>query len=198
MLNLLRCGETHWEREERLHGWTDLPLTAAGRASVTSDIAHAHGVHIATIHHPDDDAATETATLWSRACSARTKSAPDLADPNLGLFEGMLEQDLAERHPKRHKQWTDDPLSLVPPEGEPIADARARLLRASAKLLKKTRATEIAFVLHPIAFGLLRCRLAERPADDLWRILADGRRVERYAFPTAWLDRLLEPVASVT
>ena len=124
------------------------------------------------------------------------KGVTELADPNFGLFEGLLEQELAERHPKRHKQWQDDPLSLTPPEGEPIGYARARILKTASKLVKKTRAREIAFVVHPVALGLLRCRLADLPSEDLWNMLENGSRVERFAFAIAWADRLLEPVGA--
>ena len=127
MMSLLRCGETLWESEDRLHGRTDLPLTAAGRAAVSADVARLAGERIATVYHAADEAASETALMWARATQARTKNVDELADPDLGLLEGLLQQDLADRYPKRHKQWQDDPLSLVPPEGEPIIDALADL-----------------------------------------------------------------------
>ncbi|MHC4306393.1 MAG: phosphoglycerate mutase family protein, partial [Planctomycetota bacterium] len=38
MLTLIRCGESTWDAEGRLHGRSDLPLSIAGRASVTSDV----------------------------------------------------------------------------------------------------------------------------------------------------------------
>jgi broad specificity phosphatase PhoE len=192
MMTLVRCGETQWDTEGRLHGATDLPLSAGGRAAVTAAIGHVPDGHVGTVYHPPDEAATETAKMIAAGRGARTKSVDDLADPNLGLLEGLREQDLAERYPRRHKAWQDDPLSLVPPEGEPIGDARVRIFRALAKLSRRTRAEEIAVVLHPVGFGLLRCWLADRPATDIWTVLGDEQRVERYALSTASIDRLKE------
>jgi probable phosphoglycerate mutase len=190
MLSLVRCGDSPWERDGRLHGRTDLPLSEAGRAAVTAGLAHLAAVSIATIYHPADEAAVDTAQIVARAVGAKTKEVADLADPDLGLLEGLLEQQLAERFPRRYKQWQEDPLALVPPEGEAVADARARVFGTIARILRKSRAAEVGVVLHPIAFGLLRCWCADRPATDLRERLRDPARIERYALATGLLDSL--------
>ena len=105
------------------------------------------GASPSTIHHPPDEAATETAQIIAQEVGTKLKVNDDLADPDLGLLEGMLEQRFAEQHPKRYKQWEGDPLSLVPPEGEPFADARARIFLTLGKLLKKSRAAELGIEL---------------------------------------------------
>ncbi|MCP3903259.1 MAG: histidine phosphatase family protein [Planctomycetes bacterium] len=192
MMTLVRCGDTQWEVDERLHGATDLPLSPVGRAAVSAEIARLPPGHLATVYHAADEAATETARMIASVHGSRTKAVDDLADPDLGLLEGLRQQDLAERYPKRHKTWQDDLLAIVPPEGEPISDARDRVFLALAKLLRRSRADEIAVVLHQIGFGLLRCWLADRPGAEIWPILSDGRRVERYALGTAFINRLRE------
>ena len=192
-LSLIRCGETTWEGEGRLLGASNLPLADVGRTAVTADATRLVGPRLGTIHHPPDEAATETAKIFARAVKARTKALAELADANLGLLEGLLQREFADRHAKRYRQWEDDPLSLIPPEGEPIAEARARLFLAVSRLLKRSRAGEVAVVLHPIALGLLRCWLADRPPSHLWPMLEDSRRVERYTVAMSLIDRLRVP-----
>jgi len=192
-LSLIRCGETTWEGEGRLLGSANLPLADAGRTAVTADAAHLAGLRLGTIHHPPDEAATETAKIFARAAGGRTKVVQELADANLGLLEGLLQREFADRHAKRYHQWKDDPLALIPPEGEPIAEARTRLFSAVARLLKRSRAGEVAIVLHPIGLGLLRCWLADRPPSHLWSMLEDARRVERYTVAMSLIDRLRMP-----
>jgi len=192
MMTLVRCGETQWDADGRLHGATDLPLSASGRAAVSADVVRLPAGHVATVYHPPDEAATETAKMIAGAGGARTKSVDDLADPHLGLLEGLREQDLAERFPRRHKAWQDDLLSLLPPEGEPIGDARSRIFKALAKLLRRSRAEEISVVLHQVGYGLLRCWLADRPGADIRPLPGDDQRVVRYAISTASIDRLRE------
>ena len=195
-LTVIGCGQTRWEGEGRLLGSADLPLAEAGRASVIADAARLAGLRVGTIHHPPDEAARETAKIHAKAVKARTRVLDELADPNLGLLEGMLVRDFADRHAKRYRQWEDDPLSLIPPEGEPVADARARIFSAVARLLKRSRAAEVAIVLHPIGLGLLRCWLTDRPAGELRQVIDDAGGAERYTFPMALIDRLREAAAA--
>ena len=169
VLNVIRCGETTWNAEGRLHGRSDLPLSISGRTSVSADAASIEGGRTSTVYHPPDDAAAETAQIVARRVGAKTKSVDELADPDLGVLEGMSEQAFAERFPKRYKQWQEDPLSLSPPEGEDVAEARARVLKAAARLLRRARNQEVGVVLHPLGLGFLRCWLAELVSSGFCR-----------------------------
>lgn len=190
-LALIRCGETTWDVEGRLHGRSDLPLSIDGRSAVSADIA-AFGSKLANIYHPSDDAAIETAQIVAGAAGGKAKAVADLADPDLGVLEGLTRQDFADRFSKRYKQWQEDPLSLTPPEGEPLVDARARLFGAISRLAKRSRADEIGIVLHPVGLGLIRCWLAQRPAADLWSMVRTRPRIERYLLATELVSELAE------
>ncbi|MCH8210238.1 MAG: histidine phosphatase family protein [Planctomycetes bacterium] len=180
LLDLIRCGETTWEAEARLHGATDLPLSPEGRASVCAAIVTLAPKRFAVVFHPPDEAATDSAHIVAEAVGAKTKAVAELAEPDLGLIDGLTEKDFAERFPKRHKQWKEDPLSLVPPEGEAFGDAQARTFRACAKILRRSRGDRTAIVLRPLALGFVRCWLADRPAGDVWASLANRPQIEQY------------------
>ena len=190
VLCLIRGGETAWDGDGRVHGSTDLPLSDAGLDAVTADAARLKGVRFSTVHHPPDEAGGQTAELFARAAGAKAKPVDELADPDLGLLEGLLRQDFAERYPKRYRQWQDDPLTLSPPEGEEIAEARARIFAALARVLRRSRSEEVAVVLHSLGLGLLRSWLADRPAGDLWAMLRGRDRVERYALTGEMIEWL--------
>lgn len=190
ILWLVRCGATSWSDEGRVAGSADLPLSEAGRAAVRADAARLQRGRIATIHHPADDAATETARIVARALHAKAKPAPELADPHLGLLEGLTKQQIAERFPKRYKQWQEDPLSVSPPEAEDLIVSRDRLFAGVAKLIRRSRRGEVGMVLHTQGMGLLQCWLADRPARDMWSFVKNRPRIERYALTPAMIDRL--------
>ena len=192
LLTLIRSGETTWDAEGRLHGRSELPLSIDGRTSVTSDVTALDRRAISIVHHPPDEAAAETAQLAATVVKAKTKSDSALADPDLGVLEGITDQDFAERFAKRYKQWQDDPLSLSPPEGEDLSEARARIFTSIAKMIRRARADEVAVVLHALGLGLLRCWLADRPPADLWAMVKDRPRVERYAMSIEMADALDE------
>jgi broad specificity phosphatase PhoE len=144
------------------------------------------------IAHPPDEAATETATELAAIAGAKTREVAELADPNLGLLEGLTVDDFAERYPTRGRQWQEDILSISPPEGEDIHAARVRVFRAIAGVLKRARSEETAIVLHPIALGLLRCYFCQRPASAMWKLLEKRPAVERYAMSRQVIRQLAE------
>jgi broad specificity phosphatase PhoE len=201
MLCLIQCGETSWERDDRVHGATDLPMSNGGRAAVQAAASQCAIARLGAIYHPPDEAATETARIFARALGARTRAVEELADPNLGLLEGLTDRVFAERFPRRYKQWKDDPLSLSPPEGEDLAAARLRILATLARLLKRSRSDEVGAVLHPLALGFVRCWLADRPVRELWSVLAGRPPVEQYALTgpmIRWLEDASAQVSSRT
>lgn len=190
MLCLIQCGQTIWEADQRVHGSTDLPLSEAGRAAVQSDLRQLAGAHPAVFHHPPDEAAAETARLCAAQVRARTVAVDELADPHLGLLEGLTTQEFQERFTSRFRQWEDDPVTVSPPEGEEVIHAADRLFKAVARILKRSRSEEVGVVVHDIGLGLLRCWLAARPLNDLRKMLINRPRVERYAVSRDLIDSL--------
>ncbi|MCZ6834567.1 MAG: histidine phosphatase family protein [Planctomycetota bacterium] len=189
---LMQCGETTWAREGRLRGHTDLPMSNSGRSAVNADIVRLSGSSITTIHHPGDEAASEAALLVSEATGAKAKKVDDLADPDLGLLEGLTEQMFSDRYSKRFKAWREDLMALNPPDGENLSDARERLFTAMAKILKKSKNNEILFLLHPLAMGMCLCWLTNRPPDEFWTVMSEHSRLERYAMTADQLVQMVE------
>jgi broad specificity phosphatase PhoE len=191
VLHVIRCGETTWEGERRLAGSTDLPLSEHGREAVVANLDRLEGADIGSIYHSPDEAATATAQLVAAPLGARTRANAGLADPDLGLLEGLSEKEFADRFPKRFREWQEDPLSLAPREGEPIMEARARIFAAVGKVLRRSKRDHVGIVLHPLGLGLLQCWFADLPARSLWTMLKERPRIERYLVAEGVIDRLV-------
>ncbi|HVP72243.1 MAG TPA: histidine phosphatase family protein [Phycisphaerales bacterium] len=187
-LMLIRCGETTWDAQGRVHGATDLPLSEGGRAAVMAEVQRLGGARSTIIHHPQDEAAADTARLCAMA-GEKLRDVAELADPNLGLLEGLTEQEFAERFRSRSKQWKDDPITLSPPEGEDVSAAAGRIMRAVAKIIRKSRGESVAIVLHNLGWSMLRCWIAEKPLSSM-RSMEDGPIIERVIIPLSMMDSL--------
>jgi len=204
ILTLIACGETTWGRDGRLLGSADLPLSNSGLSQVKADADQfaaelgidrdgSTGSPFPAINHPPDDAAQITAQTIADRLGCKTRVVEDLHDPELGLLEGLTADMFAERYPRRSKQYHDDPLTLTPPEGESIVDARARLFKAVVRLLtrkRKAKSGEVALVLHNLNLGLLRCWLSNRSSRDLWTLVRQRPRVERYTITPEQIEEL--------
>jgi broad specificity phosphatase PhoE len=193
-LRIVQCPDTTWTEQDRIYGATDLPLSEVGRTALAEDIANLQPGKAAVVHHPGDEAAAETAAAFATALKAKVRVVPELSDPNLGILEGMTQREFAERFCKRHKQWHEDPLSVLVPEGEDFITARTRVFDAIVRILRRSRSEEVVIVLHALATGFLKCWLTDRPSTDLWRLLEARPRVERFAIEPEMIDALEQAV----
>ncbi len=176
---LVRSGASDWIVEGRIRGSADLPLSDPGREVMREAAASLAHVGLAQVIHPPDEAATESARIIAQVAAARARSIENLADPDLGLLEGLTLQAFAERYPKRHKSWREDPLACAPPDGEDLVDARARIFAALERMLKKTKAP-VAVVLHDLALGMLKCWLTETNTQSLWTLVNERPVCEHF------------------
>jgi broad specificity phosphatase PhoE len=200
LLWLVRSGETTWDEQDRLRGDEDLPLSKAGRAATTEAFGRAAGLPFprpAVFHHAMDQAAAETARIAASVLGGRCRGDDELADPALGVLAGLSIPELRDRFERRARQWEEDPSDLVPPEGEPIADARVRIIEAMVNVVRK-RPPAVGIVVHGLGAGLLRAALAGQPTGNPRRWMEGRPRVELWALPGDAARRLAEVVAEVS
>ena len=107
---LARHGETDWNVEHRLQGWTDRPLDAKGRQQA-ADLADAlKGVHLdaiysSTLSRSRDTAATVAAGLATNGLHLQVKPLEGLRERNYGRFVGGSDQD--PEYLRRMNAWDD-------------------------------------------------------------------------------------------
>lgn len=195
MLWLVRAGETDWDESDRLRGDEDLPLSKGGRAASIEAFERATTLPFpppGRIHHPLDSGATETAKLAGEALGGRPRGNDELADPALGVLAGLSLIELRDRFERRARQWEEDPSNLVPPEGEPLAEARTRLVDALRIILKRKPPT-VGLVLHELAAGFVRAALAGTKDGNPRRWMEGRPRVEVWVLPLDAAARLAGP-----
>lgn len=170
---LVRTGETEWERDGRIAGHSDVPLSEGGKRAAAELARQFEGTHLAVVYCGPDEASIATAGELAKATGARVKPVPCLAEINYGLWEGLLERELEEKCPTAYRQWQEDPSVVQVPEGEMLEDAQERLLTGLSKSLEKNRPEghAVAFVLRPVALGLVACAINGVPSRNLWSMM---------------------------
>ncbi|MGE3107405.1 MAG: histidine phosphatase family protein [Phycisphaerales bacterium] len=166
---VVRSGPTDWDDAARLQGTTDMPVSRTGIEQVRRCIQILEGSRLGAVWCGPDEASVQTAELLAHTTGGVVSVADELADMNLGLWEGMLVSELTARFPKACKAWMDDPSLVNPPGGESVTEAYERLTGCVTRILERARAgAAIGFVLRPIALGMVRCWLADEPTCHVW------------------------------
>jgi len=180
-LLIVRAGASEWDLADRLSGSADLPLSPEGVAAVRAIARELPEGSVCQIWTSPEDTAETTAQAIAQATNARLKVVPALHEVSVGLWEGLNCADAEERAGKAFRQWREDPTSVVPPGGEPIAEAAERVIGQVRALLAKARGDEncgVCLVLRPMVFGIVRCWLRGEDLAEMWTEAQAGDKPE--------------------
>jgi len=186
VLYLVRHGETEWNRDRRMQGRRDSPLTATGRAH-----AQAHAVLLAAerVEHllvSPLGRARATAALVEIECAIATAVDARLAERSFGSWEGLTHTEIEATDAAEWQAHQRDPFHHRPPGGENVPDVMKRV----APLLEELRGLphrRIAIVSHGICGRALLTRLlaldpaaataVRQPNDVVYRLSFDAASV---------------------
>src|SRR5512146_646903 len=121
---VVRHGETAWAAAGRHTGWTDIPLTDAGRAEARALGPRLAGVPFAAVVSSPLSRALETARL--AGFSGRVTTDDDLREWDYGTDEGRTTAEIRAERPG-WTIWDDGPL-----DGETLQDVARRVDRVIA------------------------------------------------------------------
>ena len=105
-LILIRHGETAWNRERRMQGQTDTPLSDIGRAQAQALGQRLARHAFAAIYSSDLKRAWDTAAAISQASGRTVVSEPRLRERTFGIFEGLTYEEMTQRYPDEHARFS--------------------------------------------------------------------------------------------
>src|SRR5262245_16633960 len=122
-LILIRPGSTDYDQQSRIQGTLDIPLSEAGRKEASQAAEKLQPFQLAALYCAPCSSAEQTAAVIAEKLELKAKTIERLQNVNLGLWQGMLIDEVRRKQPKVYKQWQEHPESVHPPEGEMLADA---------------------------------------------------------------------------
>ena len=171
-LLLVRHGETDWNREGRFQGQIDIPLNATGRSQ-----AEAAGRFLApvTIHRAYTSCMARPRQTAEAILAAHPgvplTSSTGLVEIGHGLWEGRLEQEIAEGWPELLADWKRAPETVQMPEGETLQQVWDRSLATWQRIAAGLDADETALVVaHDAVNKTILCGLLGLGPADIWAI----------------------------
>ena len=138
---LVRHGETEWNRDGRIQGHSDVPMSDTGHEQARRTAERLAHVAFSAAYASDLSRARETAEIILARNSAPPPLRVDTAlrELSFGLLEGRTMKEISATHPRVAERFEgiDRDLAMAPAEGESLLDAFARqrdfLRRASAQ-----------------------------------------------------------------
>ncbi len=152
---LLRHGETIWNRDGKLQGWQDSPLSETGRAQADALAARMALERVDLIVASDLGRTRATAAPIAARLGLAVSLDAGLRERSYGELEGMTWAEIERARPRDYRRLVArDPDHLVP-GGETGAQFRDRVVAALERLARANGGAAIALVTHGGVLGVV-------------------------------------------
>lgn len=150
----LRHGETDWNADARIQGFTDIPLNATGRwqaRRLAEALAHEA---IDVVYASDLSRAFETAQAVARLQGRDVVPEPALRERHFGAFQGRIFKDIEREEPEQALRWRRRDPDFSPEGGESLRAFYERCVRRAESLAAAHPGQTVALVAHG---GVMDC-----------------------------------------
>lgn len=168
---LVRHGETEWNKEERLQGWKDSPLTAKGRRKAEELREELKDISFDRVYSSDQGRAVETAKIIA---GRAPKEFPELRELGLGPWEGRIFDEVEKNDGERLRIYFDDPAAHSLPDTEDFHDM-VRRIRDFYRILEEGGGDEVLVVSHGVTIQGMLNMIEGKKLDEFWDLpMVDG------------------------
>jgi probable phosphoglycerate mutase len=164
-LILIRHGETAWNRERRMQGQTNTPLSDMGRAQAAAVGQRLASYAFAALYSSDLQRAWDTAAAIAQASGREIVSEPRLRERTFGVFEGLTYAEMAQRHPAEHARFELRDPDYAVPGGESPRQFFERSLACLEDIAAAHAGESVVVVTHGLVLDTLHRAARKMPLD---------------------------------
>jgi len=165
---LVRHGQSTWNREHRIQGQLDPPLSAEGRRQAELVGRRLAGRRIDGFYASDLRRAWETAQAIGAAIGLDPQPSAGLREIYLGEWEGLRTDELAQRFPAAWARWNEEPDWDLVPGGEGADLFEARVAAALDAIFERHTHGDVVVVTHGGVIQVALHRVVGRPSYGLF------------------------------
>ena len=161
-LILIRHGETLWNRERRMQGHSDSPLSDIGMRQAQLLARRLQEMKFTSLYCSDSGRAQHTARSVAELTGHELIVEPRLRERHFGVFEGLTALEIEAHHPAAYARFKSRDPHYVVPGGESAAAFRDRALACLTEIAGRHAGELVVIVTH----GLV-CDVAYRAANGI-------------------------------
>lgn len=167
---LVRHGQTDWNLAGRWQGQAlDAPgLNATGRLQALGAFEKMGGINFSAIYSSDLLRARQTAEMIAVHFGLPVILESRLREINLGVWEGMLSEDIEAQYPKELAARARDPFNSPAPNGESLSEVAERVLKAINEIADSHHEKPVLVVAHGVSLAIIICHANGIPAADIY------------------------------
>ena len=171
---LVRPGATDFDDQGRIKGSLDMPMSEQGCDQAKTLAEELTGVPIRSIFSAPCQSALQTAAMIAHGREVRIKTIDALRNVDHGLWHGKLIEEVRRNQPRAYRLGQDSPDAFCAPRGEPIHEAKSRVLKSLKKILRKGRDDVVAIIVPEPLATVVESLLQDVELHDLWKSETDN------------------------
>ncbi|WP_274365304.1 histidine phosphatase family protein [Paenibacillus thermotolerans] len=166
---LTRHGETVWNREKRLQGHKDSPLTNLGRWQARWLGEALEHVEFGAVYSSSSNRAMETAGLIAGRRSIRIVPSDELREINMGSWEGRIGSELETEFKDNYFSFWNTPHVYEPVYGgESFYELERRVIPYLHSIIEQHAGDTVLIVTHAAVLKTMMSYFERRPLQKLW------------------------------
>jgi broad specificity phosphatase PhoE len=173
-LVIVRHGETEWNVQHKVMGQLDSPLTAKGIQQAKAIGDRLRRLKFTSLYSSDLGRAVQTANIIAEICGKKIIFDAELREWNMGIFEGLTVSEMHEKFPQERQDYEQIGDEYIIPEGESLAQCRARGFRVLNAIAERHSDETVVVVTHGcVLMGFFEMVLDLR-SGNTWRFKLDN------------------------
>ena len=169
-LLLIRHAETAHNRDSRVQGQADVPLSELGEHQAAALAEHLRREPLAAVLSSPLQRALATAEAVAAPHGLRVTTDPDLMEMHVGEMEGLSAAEMRARFPEFLAEWVTERGPMLPmPGGESLQQVQERAWRVVERLRSRHPDDTVVLVSHNFVLSCLITRALEMPLHEFRR-----------------------------
>lgn len=179
-LLLARHGQSVSNAVRRFQGVQDVPLSELGQRQARALALAVRHRPLAAVYSSPLQRARRTAEIAAAAVGVPVTCLDDLRELSLGEWEGRTVEEIRALPGDPYAQWVRDPLTCLPPGGEPLTAVQRRVVGALGEICAAhPTGDEVLIVCHGGVISAYLAHCLGLPLSAIWRLsLANGSITE--------------------